>query len=811
MQISFNWLKNFVPFQAAPQELAHRLTMVGLEVTDIRYLGQGLETVVVGEIKEVKSHPNSDHLFICEVDAGGQEYSVVCGAPNTRRGLKSAFIPAGKTLPTGLAVKKAKIRGVESYGLLCSERELGISTDHSGIIELAEECRNGQSIIEAMGLEDYALEFDLTTNRSDALSHYGIAREIATAYNLTLKPVEIAVEEGNTEIQSLVKVTIDNPSSCPRYTARLITGVKIGPSPHWLQQRLLAAGQRPINNVVDVTNYVLLELGHPLHAFDYDLLTGHHIIVRHAGEGEKFTTLDGIEYTLSSEVLMIADEKNSVAVGGIMGGLDSEVTDTTSNILLESACFNPKTIRAGSRFLNKRTESSLRFEKGTDPENAILAQNRAAQLIVDVAGGQIAKNVIDAYPRPIPMRKTQLRLAQVKRVLGVNVPEEMIFGYLTTLGFAIDRNGKKQNDFLSDKVWDITIPNYRPDVQVEIDLIEEIARHFGYDNIPDRLTSGSGSQDLITKNEKVANLIRQTLVGLGYTEFLTNSFVDDSIFNRLPQFGIDADSFPLIKIKNPLTADHNCLRPSLLMTVLAQVQKNINQKNADLKVFEIGRVFEYSALEKGQVTETDILGLFLNGISVEKIWEPDEQKTTFYDLKGTVEDLLSILRISDFEFRPASRSYFHPMRCAEIVIKGEIVGTIGELISNMKNEFDIESAAYWAEFRLQNLIESTSLVTHYNKLPRYPAIERDLALVIDNGMLVQPIINSIKKLADEHLEKLNIFDIYKGPSLPSGKKSVAFSLTFRSGERTLVDNEIDRIIERILYTLKKEFRVTLRS
>lgn len=802
MQVSYNWLKELVPFDATPAELAHKMTMAGLEVAGIRYLGQGLEGVIVGEIIASEPHPDADHLSVCRVKAGAAEHEVVCGAPNARAGLKSAFVPVGVTLPVGQTVTEATIRGVRSQGMLCSEKELGLSTDHTGIIELPPTVQSGQPIIAALELDDYALEFDLTTNRSDALSHVGIAREAATIFNQPLKLPPTDITETDVDVMQLARVTIENTDGCPRYAARVIRNVTIGPSPAWLQRKLRAAGQRPINNVVDITNYVLMELGHPLHAFDYDLLAGHHIIVRLAEAGEPFTTLDHTEHELTPHVLMIADEQQSVAVGGVMGGLNSEVSDQTRNILLESAYFNPATIRSGSRVLNTRTESSQRFEKGADPENVIRAINRAAQLMAEIAGGQVARGIIDVYPKPIARQKTTLRPNQVERILGIAVPEDEIERILVSLGFEVKRATPEQ--------WDVTIPTFRQDVQREVDLIEEIARHFGYANIPERLQAASDSQAHTTRTERLFARIRHLLAGMGYTEFLTTSLVDESMLNRLPQFGVKPDDPALVRIKNPLTAEHNALRPTLLSTVLPRIQKNINQKTVDLKIFEIGRVFQQNQQNK-TYQETTILGLFACGDLFSKSWEYPEKAITFFDLKGLIEDVFEHLKISGYEFRAAKRPWLHPVRAAEILIGGNVVGTIGELVGDLRKTFDVTVPAYWAEMELDKIMDAAHLVPAFEKIPRYPAVERDLALVIEDRMAVQPILQRVRDVADTYLENVHVFDIYRGEPLTDDQKSVAISLTFRAPDRTLVDDEVDVIIERILQTVQNEFNATLRS
>ncbi len=801
MRLSYNWLKEFVQFDATPTELAEKLTLVGLEISGVHHLAAGLEAVVVGLVQSVAKHPNSDHLSLCQVTTATQTYRVVCGAANVRANLKTAFIPAGYNLPDGTAIKAAKIRGEVSEGMLCSERELGLSHEHAGIMELPDSCEVGQQLVIALGLDDYALEAELTTNRSDGLCHLGIAREIAAIFDLPLKLPDTSVNEAATPVDTLAKVTIKNETACPRYAARVIQDVKVGPSPLWLQQRLRAVGQRPINNVVDITNFVLMELGHPLHAFDYDQIGGHHIIVRSANKDETFTTLDGNSHTLDVRTLLIADEKGGVAVGGIMGGLHSEVTAQTTQILLESAYFNPQTIRFGAKKIGMRTEASNRFEKGTDPENVLRALNRAARLIADITGGRVAGGVIDNYPKPLAPLKTSLRLNQVSRILGIAIDPEKIYRILTRLGFTILRD--------STEIWPIIIPTYRRDVEREIDLIEEIARHYGYANIPDRLNVAAATS-VANDAETITALIRQVLTGAGYTEFVTTSFVDESSLKKMPYLGIDSTMSALVRIKNPLTAEYNCLRPNLLTTVLPQIRHNIYQKNLNLKVFELSRTFAYDSIQKP--VETIRLGLFITGMSHSCDWAISARAANFFDLKGALEDLFTILKLSNVTYNPIQNAEYHPARAAEVFLGAESVGTLGELSTSVKNAFDIPTPAYWAELDVMPILALTASVNKkYKRLPRYPMVTRDLALVVDTVTASQPILDQIFSAAGPYLENAQLFDIFQGGSLPADKKSLAFALTFRSNERTLADSDIDPIIRSILVVLEREFKATLRT
>lgn len=802
MRVSYNWLKSFVHFDMDPHELARQLTLVGLEVTDVKLLSEGLSGVLVGEITACHPHPNADNLQVCDISAGSSSANVVCGATNARTGLKSAFVPVGVTLPNGLTIEKVKLRGVESFGMLCSERELGISIEHHGIMELPDDAPAGKSLVDYLGLADYSLELDLTANRSDCLSHLGVAREVATLLRQPLIMELPGLIESGDSAQDLAKVTVENAAGCPRYTARVILGVKIGPSPTWLQQRLWAIGQRPINNVVDVTNYVLMELGHPLHAFDYDRINGHHIIVRSAAAGEKFTTLDGKEHTLTPDVLMIADENGGVAVGGVMGGLHSEVTANTTNILLESAYFDPVTIRKGARHLGMRTESSQRFEKTADPDNVIRAVNRAAQLIADVAGGTIAKGLIDVHPRPIKKTQTAFRPAQLKRVLGIEIPMDETRRILTSLGMVIDESDPE--------VWQVEILPSRSDITREIDLIEDVARHYGYHHVSPRYQGAvqtSSNYDVVTNS---INKVKNTLLGLGYTEFITTSFVDAAMFGDYPQFGIDPESDQLVRILNPLTSEYNRLRPSLLTTILPRVEANFRQKEPNLSIFEIGRTFQSVGQDRLPI-EKDMLGILLTGNLFPEYWNSAATRATFYDLKGVVETLINRLRIKDVFWVAGTRPFFHPQQAAEIKLNGDLIGVIGTLDRPLLKKFEVEHDVFWAEISLTALIENAGSAVTYKPSARYPAVERDLALVVDKMQRMQPLVDTIRRNGGVYLESCQLFDIYQGAPLPHDKKSLAFTIKFRSAERTLTDEETDWQIDHILTALNQSFGATLRS
>ncbi|RLA93166.1 MAG: phenylalanine--tRNA ligase subunit beta, partial [Deltaproteobacteria bacterium] len=599
MLVSYNWLKEYVNIDVSPQELAHRLTMAGLEVSSFKCVGEEFEGIKVAQIEEISRHPNADKLSLCQIYDGKDKFRVVCGAKNMKTGDKVAFAPVGTKLPNGLKIKASKIRGIVSEGMLCSQEELKLEEKSTGIMILPSETETGKDLAQALNLKDYVLELDLTPNRADCFSVIGIAREVAALFNTTFSLPPVEVEESEEDLKKFVNVNMEAPDFCPRYTARYVSNVKIRPSPLWMRRRLELSGIRSINNVVDVTNYILLEWGQPMHAFDYSRLDQGRIIVKKAAKGDKFFTLDGKERILDEETLMICDASKYIAIGGIMGGLDTEVTEETEAVLLESAYFNPQNIRFTSRKLGIKTESSSRFEKGINVETVITALNRAARLIAKLANGKVAKGVVDAYPNPIPgPPKVEFRPRKANLILGTEIPAEKMVGYLERLGIEVE--AKDEETCLT------AIPSHRGDLREEIDLIEEIARIHGYDKIPVTLPEMMVAADEGKPTFNLENKARSVLTDNGFFEIITYSFISPESIEvlKIPE------NHPFrryIPIANPLSREQSIMRTTLLPGLLMTVAKNHNYKNMNLKLFELGKVF-YQKEKSSLPTEKFMLG-----------------------------------------------------------------------------------------------------------------------------------------------------------------------------------------------------------
>ncbi len=815
MQVSLRWLKDYVDIELEPKALASRLTMAGLEVESVERRTSSFSGVVVARIIAVRPHPQADKLSLCEVTDGGNTYSVVCGAPNIRAGDVVPLAKVGATLPGGFTIKEAKIRDERSAGMLCSEEELGIGSDASGVMilfrppenepsasyefDIYDGCKKalklGDELGTALELDDAVFAVSVTPNRSDCLSVIGIAREIAALTGKKLKPPRIALAENEEDINGLTSVSIHDPDLCPRYTARMIKNAVVKPSPLWMRLRLEAAGLRPISNIVDVTNFVMLEMGQPLHAFDYRYLAEGRIAVRRSTEGEVFITLDGKERILKSDMLLICDGKNPVAIGGIMGGLNSEVTEDTETVLLESAYFDPLSIRLSAKWLGMTTDAAFRFERGIDPEGVIKAQNRAAQLMAKLSGGSVCKNVIDQYPRKIEtVKDIPVRLKRVRSILGADIKGSEACPILESLEMLVRSGNQEEETFL------VTPPSFRVDIEREIDVIEEIARIHGYDYIPATLPSVSPATTKQEPRKALEDRIRGVLRGKGYSEVITYSFVSPKWVDHL---GLPAndDRRRLLRIKNPLAEDQSVMRTTLLCGLLETMKRNTHMGSFDQKIFEIGRVF--IAGESGKLPlEKNCLGCLITGIHDDELWHSN-RITDFYDLKGAAENIFADLRISEAEFRSdLSESFLHPVKSAGIMIGERQVGFIGEAHRNVLDALDLKDVAFLVELDLDILSEKFSNGVSYRDISRFPYITRDVALLIDKDMEAGRVLDFIRETREELLEKVRVFDVYDGKGIPGGLKSLGLRFIYRSAEKTLTDEEITavhgRIVEKIV-------------
>lgn len=806
MRVSYNWLKEYVSIDISAQELADKLTLSGIAVDAVDNPSAGLDNIVTGRITQIERHPNADKLSICTVDVGQQEsLQIVTGATNVREGDTIPVALEGAKLAHGLQIKRSKLRGIESRGMLCSGQELGMeaklmsSEMAHGILILSEDTQIGLDAKEILGLNDQIFELDLTPNRGDALSITGVARDVAAIFNQELKMPIPQFIEGEEKVEALAKIDIEAPELCRRYVGRVIKGIKVGPSPMWLQNRLRAVGIRPISNVVDVTNYVLMELGQPLHAFDYDKLNNHHIIVRRAGEGEKIVSLDEAERTLSHDMLAITDEAGPVAVAGVMGGLDSEVTDQTVNLLIESAYFNPISIRRTSKALGLRSESSVRFEKGIDINGCLRAADRAMDLIQKLAGGIVAQGAIDNFPAPITEKTILLRPARVEWILGAYIPREEILRIMKSLQFRV----QEQDENLL-----VTVPTFRPDITREIDLVEEVARLYGFERITETLPTGTSTQGRRTPEQQLNWDARNVMVSCGFYEVVTYSFVHPRIFD-LMNLPPDSGLRNVVKLQNPLSEEQSVMRTVMVPGLLEVLQRNLNRRVQNGAVFEIGRVF-YPVAGQQLPEEVPVLAAVAIG-NTSKAWNQPSRPMDFYFIKGVAEQLLDSLALEGVEFKRHQDASFHPGRCAKIEVNGELVGVVGELHPNVIDNYELPGRAVALKIDLKILAQANRPVKQYQRLPKFPVVERDLAVLVKQEVEVAEMLNIIKKAGGNLLRDTVIFDVYQGSQVPQGHKSVAFSMRFQADDRTLTDEETADKMKRIAKSLEAQVGAELRK
>jgi len=806
MKISWNWLKEFVDTEWTPQEFSDRMMMLGLEVEGLESVGGDLEKIIVGQVREIVPHPQAEHLVVCQVNAGsGQDLNIVCGARNMKEGDRVAVATHGTELPGGLTIKKSKLRGVVSEGMLCSDRELGLSDEHAGIKILPPDARIGDPITKAIGLDDTILEIKVTPNRPDYLSLIGIARDMAAATQAPLKVPSSEVKEVDTPVESVSSVEIVDGDLCPRYVARVISGVKVGPSPEWMKTRLEQCGMRSINNVADATNYVLWELGHPMHAFDMDKLDEKRIVVRRAKEGEKILTLDGVERTLNLEMLVIADAKVPVAVAGVMGGADSEVSEETVNVLLESAYFNPVSIRRTSRQLGMSTEASYRFERGADYQAVVQAANRCAAMIQELAGGEILEGVIDAQaPQEDPEtfqwpKRLSLRRQRVEHFLGVQIPAETVEDLLNRLQFQVESfDGEK---------WTVGLPSFRVDVSREVDLIEEIARLYGYDRIVStypRLEIEPLQKDTPYRLQRgMADL----MVNAGLQEVVTYSFMGESDLDAL---GLPADS-PLrnaLKLSNPISQEESLMRTTLVPRLLKVYDHNQRRGRRDLAIFEIAQT--YRQTDKG-VDETCNLGVLLSGEPLPH-WSVPAKQRDFFDAKGLASLILDSVRAQGIRAEKSQLSFLNSDRGIDLQFENVPLGFYGELSSEIAEKMDFLAKVSLIEIDLDVLHRAMGPDKRkFAAVSPYPAIERDIAILAPLDVASEKITDAIRKTGKAMLESVVLFDRYRGKQVAGERCSLAFRLVYRAQDKTLTEEEVSTRHDKILKMLERDFQATLRS
>ena len=798
MNVTLNWLKNYIDFEFSPSELADRLTMLGVEVESIKQLGAELEGVVVGSVTSIRPHPNADKLVLCQVDTGEtEELQIVCGAPNVREGMLAPVATIGATLPIGLTIKRAKLRGEESHGMLCSEKELGLSEDAAGLMDLPADIPLGTSFSEALGLDDVVFELEVTPNRPDCLSMIGVAREIRAETGNALKLPQVDFNESETDIRELTSVTIEAPDLCPRYAARVIQGVKVGASPEWLQQRLESVGVGVINNIVDITNFVLMEYGQPLHAFDYHKLTENRIVVRCAAVGENITTLDEIARELTPDMLVIADAEKPVALAGIMGGYDSEITETTADVLLESAYFNPSSIRATAKALGVSTEASYRFERGADPGIVLAALDRAAQLIAELAGGTICEGIVDVYPGQQPLTRIQLRPERVNFILGTALEATEMARILSHLGFDVKANGAED--------YEVIVPTFRSDITREIDLIEEIARVHGYDNIPTTLPKGDIPVPAPNPSTEVHKRIKRFLLAAGMMEAINYSFCDPNCFDRI-RFTADDPRRETLKLQNPLSPEMSVLRTTLLPRLLENAQHNRNHQIDTIALFEIGSVF----IPNGEQKEPERVAGILAGQIGEGVYSDPYRSPDFYDIKGFVEGILEVCGIVDYTLQKTDTPTFHPGRNAKVLLGNKQVGTFGEAHPEVLENYDLPYKAYLFEFDMEVLVDAAIFAKRFEPIPIYPTVERDLAIVVDEEVLSDMPTELIYATGGELVKSVRLFDVYEGEQVPEGKKSLAYAITYHSATETLTDKAVNTLHDKVVKHLNQKLGAELR-
>ncbi|PWA12305.1 phenylalanine--tRNA ligase subunit beta [Pueribacillus theae] len=807
MFVSYRWLQDYVDISdISPQDLAEKITRSGIEVDSVELRSKGAANVVVGKVVELHQHPNADKLNVCQVDLGEGELSqIVCGAPNVAAGQKVAVAKPGARLPGGLKIKKAKLRGEQSNGMICSLQELGIEgkliqKEYSeGIFVFSDQIEIGADALEALSLDDTVLEFDLTPNRADALSMIGVAYEVAAILGRKMKKPEINLSTVNEKAEDYVSVSIEAGEDCPYYAAFIVKDVKIKPSPLWLANRLMAAGIRPINNVVDITNYVLLEYGQPLHAFDYDRLGSKEILVRRAKENEEIVTLDSETRVLNEEMLVITNGTEPVAVAGVMGGASSEVQNNTTNILLEAAYFDGKRVRTASKQLGLRSEASTRFEKGVARNRVHEAGQRAAYLMQKLAEGKVVGGVAQAGEREVALKQIEVTEQRINHVLGTDIKKEEISSIFDRLRF----DYKEDNgNFV------VTIPTRRPDLSIPEDLIEEVARLYGYDEIPATLPIGESLPGGLSPFQEKRRKVRRFLEGAGLCQATTYSLTTPEK-NRL--FGQES-SLKNIRLSMPMSEERSCLRTAILPSLLEAVQYNLNRKQTNLALYEIGSVYltKEEKLTRLPEEEEHVAGVF-TGMWFENKWQGEMKKVDFFVVKGVLEGLFLQLGIEKkISFVQAKKEGLHPGRTAAIALNGEEIGFVGQVHPTVQNDFEI-TETYVFEMSLEKLIQEADSETHYEKLPKFPSVSRDIALVVDKQVSAGELKRAIIEAGGELLKEVHIFDVYEGEPLEAGKKSLAFSLLYLDPEHTLTEEEVAEAHTRVLDAVQEKFAAELRQ
>ena len=803
MNLSRKWLSEFVDLsleEKNDREFAEAMTMSGSKVEGTHYMGEGISNVVVGKIEQMDllwdAGDSGKHtLWNCKVDVGGDRLlQIVTGAQNQKVGDLVPVALDGATLPGGVEIHTTDFRGELSEGMMCSIKELGLTLHdfpyavEDGLFILQEPCKPGDDIVPVIGRDDHVVEFEITPNRPDCLSVIGLAREAAVTFQKPLRLHEPVVKGSGGDINELVKVDVENPELCPRYTARMVRNIKIEPSPKWMRERIAAMGMRPINNIVDITNYVMMEYGQPMHAFDFSCVDGGHIIVRTAREGETCRTLDGNERKVTPNILCICDEHKPVGLAGVMGGENSEITENTKMVLFESANFNGTSIRRTAAALNMRTDASAHYEKGLDPYLTMRAVNRACELVELLGAGEVVDGIVDVFPNPPEPLVRELDVDRVNWILGTDIPGDTMRKILSDLGFKLDGNT-------------VTVPSWRLDIDpkyTQNDFSEEVARIYGFDNIPATMMEDSGTKSGgYTPEQNAERRLGEVCRACGYDGIITYSFYSPAGWDmiRLPENDPKRDA---IRILNPLGEDTSCMRTTTLPSVLEVLARNWNYRNKCVKVYEFAKVYKKRA--DGLADEPKVLTLGAYGEDMD-----------FYTLKGAVEELCDALRIAECEYVPVrDNPSYHPGRCAALYSNGRYLGVFGQVHPLVAKNYGVSDSLYAAELDFPAMFESRTTEVYYTPLPRFPAVMRDISVICDDSLTAGELAKCIKRAGGDYLESVEVFDVYKGANIPEGKKSVSFSLALRAEDQTLTDSHADEAVTGILSALEKEYGVKLR-
>lgn len=792
MKVPFNWLKDYVDIDIDPKELGDKLTLTGSQLEEVITQGDQIKNIVTGKIVEITGHPDADKLKVCQVDIGKEELiQIVTAATNMK---ENDVVPVAlhkSTLADGTEIKKGKLRGQVSNGMFCSEEELGIAGDEPvhGLMILPTDAPLGVDIKEYLGLNKSILDFDITSNRPDCLSMIGMAREAAAALRKSYKMPNLSYEvKSNENINDILQVEIRD-NLCRRFMAKGIKNVKIGPSPSWMQERLIDAGIRPINNIVDITNFVMLEVGEPMHAYDAREISSKKIVVERAKNNEKFTTLDGVERELDETYLCIKDGETTIGLAGLMGGLNSEIKDDTTDVIFEAANFDGTNIRVNSKKLNLRTEASSRFEKDIDPNLAAIAIDRACALICELGCGEVMEGTIDVYPGKKEEGSITVGSKWINRFLGTDISKEDMKYYLDL----IDLKTTIDNDNLV-----ITIPTFRVDIGIKEDIAEEVARIYGYDKIPTTIFSVSTARDPKYKKDILKEEVIKAMIGSGVNQSISYSFISPKVFDKI-NIPSDSELRNVVKIKNPLGEDYSVMRTTTIHSMMEALARNYSKSNDYVRLFEVGKVYIKNEDESKLPEEKNVLTIGMYG------------ECDFLDIKGVVENVLDALGLYKVKFtRESENLSYHPGKTANVMIGKTKVGTLGEVHPTVTDNYGIDVNCYLAELDLDGLFNYAKIEKSYKPLPKFPAVTRDMALIVDDEILVQEIEDTIRRAGGNLVEKVKLFDIYKGSQIPDGKKSIAYSIAYRDNKKTLTDNDVNKVHDKILRSLEHKLGAILR-